>query len=115
MFQLRDNKMPVRINLYFLAIQHVILMIKSCLAFTYTAKHVYYVHFILDIPCDCVTANLLTCPTTFTGFVIHLSNINVSLLISGSTSGSFAATLVYRCLAMLILMVSVHPNNSISK
>jgi len=37
------------------------------------------------------------------------------VLISGSTSGSISANLVYRHLALLIVMVSVYPNNSISK
>jgi len=39
----KDNKMPVGIKLYFLAIQHVILMKKSCFEFTNTAKHFFII------------------------------------------------------------------------
>jgi hypothetical protein len=44
----KDNKMPVGIDLYFLAIQHIVLLKKCCFGFRNTAKNVYYVHMKAD-------------------------------------------------------------------
>jgi hypothetical protein len=87
MFQLRDNTMPVGINLHFLAIQHVIVMKKSCFEFTHIAKHVYYIH----MKADCNTIS----------FTFHMTAIS--------------ATLIFKRLVVLTLLVSAHPDNSISK